>query len=151
VRSGRSFVYLCGHLARAGLHDPHSIDLILAEADKCDLSDLDSDLGLANAIDFLFRLNIPFVKDVSDCSSYVLKFIERNRLLCLNSLLQARGLRKMRILSFCLKGSNRDPTSSKKQLIERHKMSEAVYHKGFQFLISGGRILCLLVADLEPF
>ncbi len=110
MRSGRSFVYLCGHLARAGLHDPHSIDLILAEADKCDLSDLDSDLGLANAIDFLFRLNIPFVKDVSDCSSYVLKFIERNRLLCLNSLLQARGLR----IYIFFKGSNRDPTSSRK-------------------------------------
>jgi hypothetical protein len=128
VRSGRSFVYLCGHLARAGLHDPHSIDLILAGADKCDLSDLDSDLGLANAIDFLFRLNIPFVKDVSDCSSYVLKFIERNRLLCLNSLLQARALR---ILLFLGQIESR---AGRKRLIERHKMSKAVYHKGFQFL-----------------
>jgi hypothetical protein len=78
-------------LARAGVHDLHSIDLILAEADRCDLAaaDLTTDAGLAAAIHFLFRLNIPFVRDdVSSCSSYVIKFIQRNRLLCLNSLFQ---------------------------------------------------------------
>ena len=96
VRSGRSFVYLCTHLTRAGIYDLASIDQILAAADQCDLSDLSSDTGLANAIDFLFRLNIPFVRDVSDSSSYVVKFIQRNRLLCLNSLFQVLELDTVR-------------------------------------------------------
>jgi hypothetical protein len=96
VRSGRSFVSLVTLLAQSGVYDLQSIDLILDEADKCDFDDLTTDRGLANAIDFLFRLNIPFVRDVGNSHSYVVKFIERNRALCLRSLLQVLELDTLR-------------------------------------------------------
>ena len=92
VRSGRSFVYLTCHLARAQVYDISSIDSILEQANMCNMSDLETDAGLAEAIDFLFRLNIPLLSDVGSNAPSVIRFIQRNRFLCRNSLLQVLEL-----------------------------------------------------------
>ena len=99
VRSGRSFVYLTCLLARAGVYDIPSIDSILEQANLCDMTDLETDVGLAKAIDFLFRLNIPLHSDVDSDASYVIKFIQRNRALCRNSLMQVLELDFIRELN----------------------------------------------------
>ena len=99
VRSGRSFVYLTCLLARAGVYDIPSIDSILEQANLCDVTDLETDVGLAKAIDFLFRLNIPLLSDVDSDASYVITFIQRNRALCRNSLMQVLELDFIRELN----------------------------------------------------
>lgn len=92
VRSGRSFVYLTCHLAKGQIYDIASIESIFQKANACDMSDLESDIGLANAIDFLFRLNIPLLTDVGTDAAYILPFLQRNRVLCTNSLFQVLEL-----------------------------------------------------------
>ena len=48
------------------------------------MKNLHTDSGLASAIDFLFQLNIPWVREAK--TTYIIKFIQRNRFLCRNSL-----------------------------------------------------------------
>ena len=62
------------------------IESILKEVNKCDISDLDTKTGLAKAIDFLFRLNIPLYADVENTNLSVRNFLKRNRSIALNSL-----------------------------------------------------------------
>ena len=92
VRSGRSFVYLTCHLAKGQVFDIPGLESIFQKVNVCDMSDLESDLGLANAIDFLFRLNIPLLTDVGTNAAYILPFLQRNRVLCINSLFQVLEL-----------------------------------------------------------
>eukprot|EP00092_Neocalanus_flemingeri_P030050 GFUD01032626.1.p1 GENE.GFUD01032626.1~~GFUD01032626.1.p1 ORF type:complete len:825 (+),score=217.37 GFUD01032626.1:35-2509(+) len=102
VRSGRSFVFLITHLARLGRWEVESMSQIIREANKCKMKKLHTDSGLASAIEFLFGLNIPWVREVN--TTYIIKFIQRNRFLCRNSLFQVLELdciRELHGLSNC--------------------------------------------------
>ena len=86
VKSGKSFVFIVNFLAKMGEFEIDSINKIISTANinKAKMTNLDTDLGLAKAIGFLFELNIPFVREVN--TKYVLKFVQGNRVLCRNSL-----------------------------------------------------------------
>ena len=86
VKSGKSFLFIVNFLAKMGEFEIDSINKIISEANKNkhNMMNLDTDLGLAKAIGFLFELNIPFVREVN--TKYVLKFVQGNRVLCRNSL-----------------------------------------------------------------
>jgi len=90
VRSGRSFVFLVTHLARMGRWEVDSINKIMEKANKCKMNRLHTDSGLASAIQFLFELNIPFKREIK--TTFIIKFIQRNRILCRNSLFQVLEL-----------------------------------------------------------
>lgn len=64
VKSGLSFVYLTTTLAKLGCQVEGSMDTVLTAANACTMEHLDTDKGLATAIQFLFDLNIPFVQKV---------------------------------------------------------------------------------------
>ena len=92
IRSGRSFVYMTCHLARAGVYDVDSIESIIENANLCDFSDLYSDRGLANATNFLFCLNNGWHEHRGVNSDFVMKYVQRNRFLLRNSLFQVLEL-----------------------------------------------------------
>jgi len=84
VRSGRSFVFLITFLVRMGRNEVDSINQVIGAANKCKMKNLHTDKGLASAMRFLFQLNIPWVREAK--TTYIIKFIQRNRFLCRNSL-----------------------------------------------------------------
>jgi len=94
VKSGRSFVYLTQILAKMGKFDVESINQIMVLANQCQMDDLDTKKGLATAVDFLYQLNIPFVKKVSQKHS--LKFMDSNRIIMRNTLFCLLQLNSMR-------------------------------------------------------
>lgn len=106
VRSGRSFVFLVTFLARLGRFEVDSINQIMSKANKCKMKKLHTDSGLASAIEFLFELNIPWVRDVK--TTYIIKFIQRNRFLCRISMTRPRALSNVQHdLSLILGGPDR--------------------------------------------
>ena len=86
VKSGKSFVFIVTFLAKMGKFDIESINKIISKANsnKSNMTNLETDEGLARAIGFLFDLNIPFVREVG--THFVLKFVQGNRILCRNCL-----------------------------------------------------------------
>ena len=84
VKSGRNFVYATMFLASMEHFDIDSFNKILSSANKCIMDELSSDEGLAEATKFLFDLNIPFERNVSQ--HYVMRHIPTSRLLYRNSL-----------------------------------------------------------------
>jgi len=95
-KSGRSFVYLTQLLAKMGKFDIQSINQIMVLANQSQMDNLDTKKGLSTAVDFLYHLNIPFVKKNSEKHS--LKFIDSHRFLMrgtLFCLLQLDSLREI--------------------------------------------------------
>lgn len=93
VRSGRSFVYLMQTLAKMGTIDIEGINTIMTAANKCKMERLDTVQGLSKAVEFLFELNIPLMRNVN--TDYIIKsnkFLFRNSLFCL---LQLDGMREI--------------------------------------------------------
>jgi len=87
VRSGKSFVFLVTFLARIGRLEVDSIGQIIEKTNNCKMESLYTDSGLAEALQFLFELNIPWVREVKNTSNtYIINFIQRNRFVCRNSL-----------------------------------------------------------------
>ena len=84
VRSGRSFVYLMQTLAKMGTIDIEGINTIMTGANKCRMERLDTVQGLSKAVEFLFELNIPLMRNVNtDFIIKTNKFLFRNTLFCL--------------------------------------------------------------------
>merc|ERR1719228_2487690 len=79
------------------------MDTILKAANHCNMDVLDDDRGLAEAIHFVFQLNLPIYTKVDN--QFVMHFIQRNRLRCKNTLFQlieldcARELNKMKAVT----------------------------------------------------
>ena len=93
VRSGRSFVYLMQTLAKMGTIDIEGINTIMTNANKCKMERLDTVQGLSKAVEFLFELNIPLMRNVN--TDFIIKsnkFLFRNSLFCL---LQLDGMREI--------------------------------------------------------
>ena len=93
VRSGRSYVYLVQTLAKMGTIDIEGINTIMTAANKCKMERLDTVHGLSKAVEFLFELNIPLMKNANtDIIIKSNKFLFRNSLFCL---LQLDGMREI--------------------------------------------------------
>jgi hypothetical protein len=63
-KAGLNFVYLTTSLAKLGCRVEGSMDTVLRAANACSMEHLDTNQGLATAVQFLFDLNIPFVQEV---------------------------------------------------------------------------------------
>lgn len=96
VRSGRSFVYLMQTLAKMGTTDIEGINTIMSAANKCRMERLDTVQGLSKAVEFLFELNIPLMRNVN--TDFIIKsnkFLFRNSLFCLLQLDSMREIYNM--------------------------------------------------------
>ena len=80
VRSGRSYVFLICFLARMGRIEIEHINQIIEKANQCQMKNLNTDSGLASAIEFLFQLNM-LSASVPSSTTYIMKFIQHNRYL----------------------------------------------------------------------
>jgi len=127
VRSGKSFVFLVTFLARMGRFEVDSINQILEKANRCKMNNLHKDSGLAEAIQFLFQLNIPWVRKAK--TTYIINFIQRNRFVCRNSLAHVLELDCIREL-YNLKCEKLDPDLRKTLTEFLHSLPE--YQHSYQ-------------------
>ena len=65
ARAGISFVYLMQTLANMGTIDIEGINRIITAANKCKMERLDTDQGFSQAVEFMFELNIPLMRNVN--------------------------------------------------------------------------------------
>ena len=93
VRSGKSFVYLVMYLAKMGEFNTDYINRIMSRANKCTMEKLHTFHGLSTAIQFLFDLNIAYVKN-ENTNNIIMKdrYHMRNSLFCLVQLDAMREL-----------------------------------------------------------
>ena len=124
VRSGKSFVFLVTFLARVGRFEEESINQIIEKANSCKMKNLHTDSGLAEAIQFLFQLNIPWVRKAK--TTYIINFIQRNRFVCRNSLAHVLELDCIREL-YDLNCERLDPDLRKTLTEFLHSLPEYQY------------------------
>ena len=101
VKSGRSFVYLTMILAKMGQYEIESINQIMDAANKSKIGNLETEEGLARSVQFMFDLNIPFVRNVT--TKHIIKHIHSSRYYVTNTLfclLELDGIRQIRGLDW---------------------------------------------------